>query len=198
MRAAAFILLAGSLLMAQDEAFFAGNSKPVLEMAAQKLETLKPKDAKVMAEAARFYFLAGQTRKAEDLLRFVELLDGKDSDVQRLVGRALLAAGRKAQAVAAYDKVLVRDSPSRSAVAQSAIDLAEARLAKDAARFMDAYVGLDSKDWETYLAFGHACLKGGDRKAAAPWLYRAMVLQPTDEEVFLGIGRAFADAVPKP
>jgi cytochrome c-type biogenesis protein CcmH/NrfG len=198
MRAAAFLLLAGSVLTAQDEAFFAGNPRPVLEMAAQKLEALKPKDAKLMAEAARFYFLAGQTRKAEELLRFAELLDPKDSDVQRLLGRALLAAGRKAQALAAYEKVLVRDSPSRGPVAQSAIDLAEARLPKEAARFMDAYIGLDSKDWETFVAFGRAYLKAGDRKSAASWFHRAMVLQPTDEDVYLGIGRAFSDTVPRP
>jgi predicted Zn-dependent protease len=198
MRAAAFLLLLCPALLAQDEAFFAGYPKPVLELAAQKLEALKPKDAKFMAEAARFYFLAGQPRKGEELLRFAELLDGKDSEVQRLVGRALLAAGRRPQALAAYDKVLLRESPDRSAVAQSAVDLAEARLSRDAARFMDAYIGLDSKNWETFLAFGRAYLKGGDRKSAAPWFHRAMVLQPTDEDVYLGLGRAFADTAPRP
>jgi cytochrome c-type biogenesis protein CcmH/NrfG len=198
MRAILLTLLVAPGLLAQDEAFFAGSPKAVLEMAAQKLEALKPKDAKLMAEAARLHFLAGETRKGEELVRFVELLDPKDSDIQRLMGRALLAAGRKAQALAVYDKVLARDSPSKKPVALSAIDLAEARMPKDAGRFMDAYVGLDSKDWETFVAFGRAFLKAGDRKSAAPWFHRATVLQPDEENVFLGIGQAIADAAPRP
>jgi cytochrome c-type biogenesis protein CcmH/NrfG len=184
--------------MAQDEAFFAGNPKAVLEMTAQKLEALKPKDAKLMAEAARLHFLAGETREGEELVRFVELLDPKDSNIQRLMGRALLAAGRKAQALAVYDKLLARDSPSKKPAALSAIDLAEARMPKDAGRFMDAYIGMDSKDWETFVAFGRAYLKVGDRKSAAPWFHRATVLQPNEENVFLGIGQAIADTTPRP
>ena len=198
MRAAAFLLLISPVLMAQDEAFFAGNPKAVLEMTAQKLEALKPKDAKLMAEAARLHFLAGETREGEELVRFVELLDPKDSDIQRLMGRALLAAGRKAQALAVYDKLLARDSPSKKPAALSAIDLAEARMPKDAGRFMDAYIGMDSKDWETFVAFGRAYLKVGDRKSAAPWFHRATVLQPNEENVFLGIGQAIADTTPRP
>jgi predicted Zn-dependent protease len=127
----------------------------------------------------------------------VDLLDPKDSDVQRLVGRALLAAGRRPQALAAYERVLSRDSPSRKAVSLAAIDLAEARLPKDAGRFMDAYLGLDPKDWETFIAFGRVYLRVGERRLAAPWFYRASVLQPGDDDTFLAIGEAFADA-PRP
>jgi cytochrome c-type biogenesis protein CcmH/NrfG len=201
MRTVPIVLASAACLLAQearvDEGFFAGSPKPVLELAAQRLETLKPKDAKVLAEAARFHFLAGQARKGEELLRFVDLLDPKDSDVQRLVGRALLAAGRRPQALAAYERVLSRDSPSRKAVSLAAIDLAEARLPKDAGRFMDAYLGLDPKDWETFIAFGRVYLRVGERRLAAPWFYRASVLQPGDDDTFLAIGEAFADA-PRP
>ena len=61
------------------------------------------------------------------------------------------------------------------------------------ARFSDAYIGPEDSDWGTFLTFGRACLKTGDRKSAASWFHRAMVLKPNEEGVALVVGQALAD-----
>jgi len=200
-RAAYCVFLVGISLAAQggrlDTAGFASDAKGVLAGCAERLEALKPKDGKYLAEAGRFQFLAGNPRKGEDLLRFAEMMDPKDREVHRLIGLALLKAGRRKEALAAYDKVLLRDGGSRRALATSGMDLAEAGLPRDAERYMDAYALLEGNDWETFIAFGKAHLKAGARRLAAPWFQRALILKPAEERAFLEIGRVFAESRPR-
>jgi tetratricopeptide (TPR) repeat protein len=180
-----------------DTAGLAGDSKGVLAACAERLEALKPKDGKYLAEAGRFQLLAGNPRKGEDLLKFAEMMEPKDRDVLRLVGRAFLKAGRRKDALAAYDKVLQRDGGSRKGIANSGIDLAEAGLSREAERFMDAYALLENNDWEMFVAFGKAHLNGGARRAAAAWFQRTLVLKPAEERAYLEIGKAYTDSRPR-
>lgn len=202
MRRASFcVLIACTTLSAQggrlDTAGFSSDPKGVLASCAERLESLKPKDGKYLAEAGRFQLLAGQARKGEDLLKFAEMMDPKDREVLRLVGQAFLKSGRRKDALAAYDKVLLRDGGPRKAIAHAGVDLAEAALPREAERFMDAYALLETNDWETFVAFGRAHLHGGARRTAAAWFQRALVLKPAEERAYLEIGRAFADARPR-
>lgn len=191
------VLVFGPALLAQggrlDTTGLSSDPKGVLGACAERLEALKPKDGKYLAEAGRFQMLAGNTRKGEDLLRFAEMMDPKDREVLRLVGQAWLAAGRSREALAAYDKVLQRDGGPRKGIAHAGIDLAEARLAREAERYMDAYALLENRDWETFVAFGRAHLRAGSKRLAARWFERALVLQPGEERAYLEIGRAFAE-----
>jgi Flp pilus assembly protein TadD len=196
-RLSLFALSAFTLLSAQDRHLdttgFAGDPKGVLASCAERLEALKPKDGKYLAEAGRFQLLAGNPRKGEDLLRFAEMVDPRDREVLRLIGQAFLKAGRQKDALAAYDKVLQRDGGPRKGIANTGMDLAEARLAREAERYMDAYALLENNDWETFIAFGRAHLRAGSRRMAATWFQRALVLKPTEERAYLEIGRAFAE-----
>lgn len=202
MRLASSCLLLGcAVLSAQgsrlDTAGLAGDSKGVLAACAERLESLKPKDGKYLAEAGRFQLLAGNARKGEDLLKFAEMMEPKDREVLRLIGQAFLKAGRRKDALAAYDKVLQRDGGSRKGIANSAMDLAEAALPREAERFMDAYALLENNDWEMFIAFGRAHLRAGARRTAAAWFQRALVLKPAEERAYLEIGRAFAESRPR-
>ncbi len=196
-RASVCLMFACTVLAAQggrlDTSGLAADPKGVFAACAERLEALKPKDGKYLAEAARFQFLAGNPRKAEDLLRFAELVDPRDRETLRLIGQALLKAGRTRDALAAYEKVLARDGGSRKGIANAGMDLAEARLAREAERFMDSYALLENNDWETFIAFGRAHLGAGSRRLAARWFDRALVLKPSEERAYLEIGRAFAD-----
>lgn len=177
-----------------DSGGLAGDPKGVLAACAERLEALKPKDGKYLAEAGRFQLLAGNGRKGEDLLRFAEMMDPKDRETLRLIGQAYLKAGRTKEALEAYDKVLSRDGGPRKGIAHAGMDLAEARVAQQAERYMDAYALLENNDWETFIGFGRAHLKAGSRRLAARWFQRALILKPAEERVFLEIGRAYAEA----
>ena len=188
-------------LSAQDarlgETALAGDAKGPLAACADRLEFLKPKDGKLLAEAGRFQLLAGNVRKGEDLLRFAEMMDPKDREVMRLIGLAYLKAGRRKDAVAAYEKILGRDGGPRRALANAGVDLAEAGIIREAERFMDGFALLEPNDWEVFIAFGRAHLRGGARLSAAPWFHRAIVLKPQEERVYLEIGRAYSDSRPR-
>ncbi|MBI4912715.1 MAG: hypothetical protein HY823_08250 [Acidobacteria bacterium] len=195
MRTLALLPFLCSALAAQGlgENTLATDPRGSLAGCADRLEALKPKDGKYLAEAGRFQLLAGNVRKGEDLLRFAEMMDPKDREVARLVGLAYLKAGRRKEALAAYDKVLVKDGGSRKGLAYAGMDLAEAGLVKEAERYMDAYALLENGDWDIFVAFGAAHLKGGARTRAASWFQRAIVIKPSEEKVYLGIGRAMAE-----
>jgi tetratricopeptide (TPR) repeat protein len=200
-RAPLCLLIACTVLGAQggrlDTAGFAGDPKGVLAACAERLEALKPKDGKYLAEAGRFQLLAGNVRKGEDLLRFAEMMDPKDREVLRLVGQAFLRAGRRKEALDAYDKVLHRDGGPRKGIARAGIDLAEGGLPRDAERFMDAYALLENNDWETFIEFGRAHLRAGARRTAAAWFQRALILKPAEERAYLEIGKVFAEPRPR-
>lgn len=191
------LLLCCAALSAQearlDETALAGDGRGPLAACAERLEALKPKDAKVLAEAGRFQLLAGNTRKGEDLVHFAEMADPKDREVMRLIGLAYLKAGRRKEAVDAYDKVLTRDGGSRKSIGAAGIDLAEAGMAKEADRLMEAYGLLEQNDWEMFVAFGRGHLKGSSRRNAAPWFKKAILLKLQEEKVYLEIGRAYAE-----
>lgn len=202
MRRAAFLLpLVCAVLGAQggrlDTAGLAGDSKGVLSACAERLESLKPKDGKYLAEAGRFQLLAGNTRKGEDLLRFAEMMDPKDREVLRLVGQAYLKAGRRKEALEAYAKLLQRDGGPRKGIAHAGVDLAESGLPREAERYMDAYALLENNDWESFIEFGRAHLKAGARRLAAAWFQRALILKPGEERAYLEIGKAFAEFRPR-
>ena len=176
-----------------DESALAGDGRGPLAACAERLEALKPKDAKFLVEAGRFQLLAGNTRKGEDLIHFAEMADPKDREVMRLAGLAYLKAGRRKEALEAYDKVLTRDGGPRKAIAWAGIDLAEAGMAKEADRMMEAYGMLEQNDWESFVAFGRGHLKGNSRRNAAPWFKKAILMKTQEEKVYMEIGRAYAE-----
>ncbi|MBP1772953.1 MAG: hypothetical protein H6P99_2116 [Holophagaceae bacterium] len=176
-----------------NEAFFAGDRRTILEGCADKARSIKPKDAKYLAECGRAYLAALDKPKAEAAFKDAETREPKDGAVLRLVAQAWLKHGYKTEALEGYEKIVKRDPKNKEAVTAAAVDLAEVGLVNEAERYMGVLVALEKDDWERFLQFGKALLVAGQRKKAAFWFARAAALKPNEEKLFLEISRAFAE-----
>lgn len=176
-----------------DEAFFAGNRRALLQGCADKALSLKPKDAKYLAECGRAYLAALDRPKAEAAFRQAEEREFKDGEVLRLIAQAWLKHGYKTEALENYEKIVKRDPKNKDAMTEAAVDLAGVGLVNEAERFMAVVEHLESDAWERFLAFGRALLVAGQPKKAAVWYARAAAIKPDEEKLFLEIARAVAD-----
>ena len=176
-----------------DEAFFAGDRRAILEGCADQARTLKPKDAKYLAECGRAYLAALDKPKAEAAFREAEARETKDGEVLRLIAVAWLKHGYKTEALEGYEKIVKRDPKNKDAITQAAVDLAEVGLVNEAERYMNVLVALEKDDWNRFLLFGRALLVAGQRKKAATWFARAVAIKPNEEKVYLEISRSFAE-----
>jgi tetratricopeptide (TPR) repeat protein len=199
---AALLTLATACLAAQapkpgpasfDEAFFNGDRRAILEACADRARSLKPKDAKYLAECGRAYLAALDKPKAEAAFKEAEARETKDGQVLRLIAQAWLRHGYKTEALEGYEKIAKRDPKNKEAITQAAVDLAEVGLVNEAERYMGVLVALEKDDWERFLLFGRALLVAGQRKKAAFWFARAATLKPNEEKLFLEISRTFAE-----
>jgi tetratricopeptide (TPR) repeat protein len=176
-----------------DETFFNGDRRAILEGCADKARSIKPKDAKYLAECGRAYLAAMDKPRAVEAFREAEAREAKDGQVLRLIAQAWLKHGYKTEALESYEKIVQRDPKNKDAVTQAAVDLAEVGLVNEAERYMGALEALDRDGWERFLMFGRALLVAGQRKKAAAWFARAVALKPNEEKVFLEISRSFAE-----
>ncbi len=176
-----------------DEAFFNSDRRAILQACADKARSIKPKDAKYLAEYGRAYLAAMDKPKAVEAFREAEGREAKDGQVLRLIAQAWLKHGYKTEALEGYEKIVQRDPKNKEAVTQAAVDLAEVGLVNEAERYMGVLVALDKDGWERFLMFGRALLVAGQRKKAAVWFARAAALKPNEEKVFLEISRTFAE-----
>jgi len=201
MRITAFALVALSLSAqaptpapaAFDEAFFNGDRRAILQGCADKARSMKPKDAKYLAECGRAYLAALDKPKAVAAFKEAELRETKDGQVLRLIALAWLKHGYKTEALEGYEKIVVRDPKNKDAITQAAVDLAEVGLVNESERYMGVLVALDKDAWERFLLFGKALLVAGQRKKAAVWFARATALKPNEEKLYLEISRTFAE-----
>ena len=199
MRAVLFTLTALSLAAqapapaAFDEAFFNGDRRVILQGCADKARSLKPKDAKYLAECGRAYLAALDKPKAEAAFKEAEVREAKDGQVLRLIAQAWLKHGYKTEALEGYEKIVQRDPKNKDAITQAGVDLAEVGLVNEAERYMGVLATLEKGDWERFLLFGRALLVAGQRKKAAFWFARAAALKPNEEKLFLEISRTFAE-----
>ncbi len=176
-----------------NEAFFNCDRRAILAGCADRVHSLKPKDAKYQAECGRAYLAAMDKSKAEAAFREAETREPKDGQVLRLIAQAWLKHGYKTEALEGYEKIVQRDPKNKEAVTLAAIDLAEVGLVGEAERYMGVLVALEKDNWERFLLFGRALLVAGQRKKAATWFARAATLKPNEEKLFLEISRAFAE-----
>lgn len=176
-----------------DEAFFNGDRRAILQACADKARSMKPKDAKYLAECGRAYLAALDRPKAEAAFREAETRESKDGLVLRLIAQAWLKHGYKTEALEGYEKIVLRDPKNKEAVTLAAVDLAEVGLVNEAERYMFVMVALDKYGWDRFLLFGRALLVAGQRKKAATWFARAAALKPNEEKLFLEISRTFAE-----
>ena len=176
-----------------NEAFFNGDRRAILESCADRARSIKPKDAKYLAECGRAYLAAMDKPRAVEAFREAEAREAKDGQVLRLIAQAWLKHGYKTEALEGYEKIVQRDPKNKEAVTQAAVDLAEVGLVNEAERYMGVLAALDRDSWERFLLFGRALLVAGQRKKAAVWFARATTLKPNEEKVFLEISRAFAE-----
>jgi tetratricopeptide (TPR) repeat protein len=199
MRCALIALLSLSVLaqtpreVSFNEDFFNGDRRAILQACADKARSIKPKEAKWLAEYGRAYLAALDRPKAEIAFKEAEAKESKDGEVLRLIAQAWLKHGYKAEALDAFEKILKRDPKNKEAIAQAGVDLAEVGLVNEADRYMNAFVALEKEDWERFLRFGKAFLVSGHRKKAAPWFAKAVSIKPKEEKVFLEISKAFAE-----
>ena len=176
-----------------NEAFFNGDRRAILEGCADRARSIKPKDAKYLAECGRAYLAAMDKSRAVEAFREAETREPKDGQVLRLIAQAWLKHGYKTEALEGYEKIVQRDPKNKEAVTQAAVDLAEVGLVNEAERYMGVLVAIEKDSWERFLMFGRALLVAGQRKKAATWFARAATLKPNEEKLFLEIGRAFAE-----
>ena len=177
-----------------DEAFFNGDKKAVLEGCAQMAQSMKPKDAKWLAEYGRAYLAAGDQARAKACFKDAEAREPKDGEVLRLIAVGWLRNGYKNEALETYEKILQRDPKNKDANAAAAVDLAGVVLPQYADRFMDQYARLEDSDWERYLLFGRTYLSVGLREKASHWFAKAVAAKPGEEKVYLEISKAYADS----
>ena len=177
-----------------DERFFMGDRKAILQACADMARSIKPKDAKWLAEYGRAYLAALDRPKAEAAFKEALQKEPKDGEVHRLIASAWLKHGYKAEALEAYGRLLTLDGGHKEALLASATDLAEVGLVSEADRFVNAYAAKEKDDWKAFLQVGRAFLQSGNRERAARWFARAIALKPKEEKVFLEISRAFAES----
>lgn len=176
-----------------DEAFFNRERAVVLRAVTEQAHLLKDGDAALLAEYGRASLAAMDVAKGRSYLQMAEAKEPKDGAVLRLIALAWLKNGYKSEALATYELVPRRDPRNKEALAQSAIDLAEVGLVKEAAGYMKDYAARESDDWKMFLAFGKAFLASGYRKLASPWFARAIDIKPKEEKVLIEIMRAFSE-----
>jgi tetratricopeptide (TPR) repeat protein len=177
-----------------DEAFFNGDKKAVLVGCAQQAQSMKPKDAKWLAEYGRAYLAAGDQAKARACFKEAEARESNDGQVLRLIALGWLKNGFKNEALETYEKILARDPKNKEALVDSAVDLASVVMPQYADRFMEQYLKLEKDDWEKFLIFGKAYLNSGLREKAARWFAKAVAAKPGEEKVYLEISKAYADS----
>ncbi|MBK8791656.1 MAG: ankyrin repeat domain-containing protein [Holophaga sp.] len=177
-----------------SEAFLAGDRKRILKDMAERLSSSHPNDPYILAESGRAFLTGLETTKGRETLAAAEEQGLKDGLALRLIGLAWLKNGNKAEALAAYDKVLQRDPGNQAVMVRCAVDLVEVGLLSEAEKFMKSIQARDPNAWEAFLEFGRAYLFGGQRKQAATWFSRALEANPREDKVLLEILRAFADS----
>jgi len=177
-----------------SEAFLTGERKRILKGMAERLSASHPNDPYFLAESGRAFLTGMETAKGRETLAAAEEQGLKDGHALRLIGLAWLKNGNKAEALAAYDKVLQRDPGNQSVMVRCAVDLVEVGLLSEAEKFMKSVQARDPNAWEAFLEFGRAYLFGGQRKQAATWFSRALEANPREDKVVLEIMRAFADS----
>lgn len=177
-----------------NEAFLAGERKRILNEMAERLSADHPSDPYILAESGRAYLAGLETAKGREILAAAEEQGLKDGQALRLIGLAWLKNGNKAEALAAYEKVLQRDPGNQQVLVRCAVDFVEVGLFSDAEKFMKTVMGRDPRAWEAFVDFGRAYLFGGQRKQAATWFARAIEANPQEDKVVLEIMRAFAES----
>lgn len=198
MRAAALTLLslaacAEEPLPGFDEGFFNGDRRTVLRGLADRLNLLKPGDARFMVDCGRAHLAVLDKVKAQEFFKRAEAKEPKDGQVLRLIALAWLRHGYKNEALETYALVLSRDPKNKDALTQSGVDLAEVGLAVEAEKPMTALAALEKDDWRAFIGFGRAFLVGGQRQKASFWFARALAAKPREEKAYQEILRAFTE-----
>lgn len=198
MRAAALALLslaapAEDPRPAFDEAFFDGDRRVVLRGLAERLNTLKPGDVRILVDCGRAHLAALDKVKAQEYFKRAEAKEPKDGQVLRLIAQAWLRHGYKNEALENYALVLSRDPKNKEALAQCGADLAEVGLAAEAEKAMNALAAIEKEDWRAFIGFGRAFLVGGQRQKASLWFARALAVKPKEEKAHQEILRAFTE-----
>ncbi len=176
-----------------DEGFFNGDRRTILRGLADRLNLLKPGDARFMVDCGRAHLAVLDKAKAQEFFKRAEAKEPKDGQVLRLIAQAWLRHGYKNEALETYALVLARDPKNKEALTQSGVDLAEVGLALEAERPMNALAALEKEDWRAFIGFGRAFLVGGQRQKASLWFARALAVKPKEEKAHQEILRAFTE-----
>lgn len=176
-----------------DEAFFNGDRRQVLRALADRLNALKPGEARFLVDCGRAHLAVLDKARAQDYLKRAEAREPKDGQVLRLIAQAWLRHGYKNEALETYALVLARDPKNREALAQCGVDLAEVGLAAEAEKAMNALAALEKDDWRAFIGFGRAFLVGGQRQKASAWFARALAAKPKEEKAYQEVLRAFTE-----
>lgn len=176
-----------------DEGFFNGDRRAILKGLADRLNTLKPGDARFMVDCGRAHLASLDKPKAIDFFKRAEAKEPKDGQLLRAIAQAWLRHGYKSEALETYALVLARDPKNKEALGQCAVDLAEVGLVAEAEKHMNALAALEKEEWRSFIAFGRAFLVGGQRQKASAWFARALAVKPKEEKAYQEILRGFLE-----
>lgn len=187
-----------------DEAFFRQDPRILMRLCTDEAKRLARRDLHVHAETGDVYLSLGDRSLAE--AQFESLLHQSrrpDGETFRIVGRAWLRHGFKAEALKAYKEMSgTPESNSwdkrKNYLKRAATDLLEGGLPKEAEEFMDASYAADKGDAQNCYEIGVAAMAAGETGLAIRCFQRAFNAEPRDVDPWLAAARAVGDRLRKP
>jgi Flp pilus assembly protein TadD len=197
------LLISPLFLLAQgapglDPSFFQKDPRTVMVACADKARAAVPKDSRSLAEFGRIYLMAGEKVRALEAFKRAEELGSRDATTHSLIAQAWLLGRDKAAALAAANRMAELAPRNATLLARVGVDFTTAGFLPEGRNFMDRAYKLAPSDWQMSLAFGKACLAGGQGKDADFWFRRTLTGRIDDDKVWKAVGLAYADGQARP
>ncbi len=160
---------------------------------AEQARSRKPNQAKVLLEAGRIYLAAGNLPMAEEAFARVEALEPREA---KLHVQITLAWARNGQATRVLPKVAElsdRFAGEPEALVVLAEGLSDLGHLAEARGVMGTLARRSPTEWETFVRYGRACIRGGRREEAAEWFERAVAVKPKNSDIWRTLALALAD-----
>ncbi len=160
---------------------------------AEQARALKPKHAKVLLEVGRIYLAAGDLPKAEEAFSLVESLEPREAKLHVQIILAWARNGQAARVLRKLPELSDRFAGEPEALVVLAEGLSDLGHLPEARGVMETLARRSPTEWEAFVRYGRACIRGGRREEAAEWFERAVVVKPKSSDIWRTIALALAD-----
>ena len=185
------ILLAPALsAQALDESFFKGDPKQVIQVCADRLMALKPKEERDLAQIGRAYLVAGNADRAREILGRVGRTDGQ---ALRWAAQGWLEAGDSSQGLATMAALSTLGNSANNEMRDGAVLLMDLNFPKEGESLMSRAFQVAPRDWQNLTAFARAYLRRQHPELAAQWFVRAVESRRNSEGLWMEIAQSVAD-----